>query len=128
MNDSTRKFSKELNSGTTSLALLALLVQSNTPMYGYELGMKLAGMSDDELPMNQGALYPVLRSLENEGLLTSEIQPSTSGPPRRYYRPTAEGRSEFKRWKAVWTQTRNWLDEILEQDHEQRSERPTRHR
>ena len=114
MSELTRKFSKELNSGTAALALLGILIKSKKPMYGYELGMQLAGISDDGLPMNQGALYPVLRSLERAGLLSSQTEPSTSGPPRRYYSPTPEGKAEYRQWCLVWQQTRNWLDSVLE--------------
>lgn len=129
MSELTRKFAKELNSGTTALALMAILVRRKQAMYGYELGMELAGMSDDGLPMNQGALYPVLRSLERAGLLSSEMQPSNSGPARRYYKPTALGRAEFKLWRETWIHTRDWLDEVLESKHgqaEQHPERPAR--
>ena len=117
MSESTRKFSKELNSGTTALALMAILVRSKQAMYGYELGMQLTGISEDGLPMNQGALYPVLRSLERAGLLTSETKPSDAGPARRYYKPTALGRSEYKQWCETWLRMRNWLDEVLEYEH-----------
>lgn len=122
MSETTRKFAKELNSGTTALALLAILIRRKQAMYGYELGMELAGMSEDGLPMNQGALYPVLRSLERAGLLSSEVQPSSAGPARRYYKPTALGRTEFKQWRETWIQTRDWLDEVLENKHEKASD------
>ena len=128
MNETTRKFSKELNSGTTALALLAVLVKSSKPIYGYDLGMQLASNSEDGLPMNQGALYPVLRSLEKAGLLTSEISPSSSGPPRRYYKPTAEGKAEFREWCVVWNRTRDWIQDILEQKDDRRSQPTTRRR
>ena len=72
----------------------------------------------DGLPMNQGALYPVLRSLERAGLLSSQTEPSTSGPPRRYYSPTPEGKAEYRQWCQVWQQTRNWLDSVLEPQNE----------
>lgn len=126
MDESTRKFTKELNSGTTALALLAALAKSTKPMYGYELGTLLAGMTDDGLPMNQGALYPVLRSMEKMGLLTSEVEPSVSGPPRRYYKPTSDGRSALKEWKAAWMRTRTWLDEILENRNAISTQRPVK--
>jgi PadR family transcriptional regulator, regulatory protein PadR len=78
-------------------------------------------MSDDGLPMNQGALYPVLRSLERNGLLTSEIEASSSGPPRRYYKPTSAGKAVFEEWIGIWMKTKNWLDGVLEQNHERTS-------
>ena len=63
--------------------------------------------------MKQGALYPVLRSLEASGLLESEIEPSISGPPRRYYRITAAGRDALTQWEAIWRETRTFVDNTL---------------
>ena len=82
---SLRKFKKELSSGIVSLALLALMAHADKPLYGYQIAKELEGFGDG-LPVKQGTLYPVLRSLEAGGLLTSEVEPSVSGPPRRYYR------------------------------------------
>lgn len=126
-NDPVWKFKKELHAGTSSLAVMGILIQSKTPMYGYEIGILLDGLGEHGLPMNHGALYPVLRSLEKQGLLTSEVEPSTSGPPRRYYRPTSAGRAAFSEWKKLWMQTRDWLEIILEQKHGRRS-RTAEHR
>ena len=53
--------------------------------------------------MHQGALYPALRSLEKGGLLASEVEPSVSGPPRRYYRITAPGERTLKTMLQHWT-------------------------
>lgn len=112
--DVTRKFQKELNAGTISLAVLGLMVRERRPMYGYEIGKALDEHARGNLPMNQGALYPVLRTMEKNGLLTSEIQPSDAGPPRRYYRATASGRRCLRRWRDVWTTTRRFVESILE--------------
>ena len=63
----TKKFQKELNSGTSSLVLLSVLSRSKEAMYGYQIA-KLLEESDPDFPMmKQGALYPVLRSLEEMG-------------------------------------------------------------
>ena len=93
MNDETlnRKFQKELNAGASALVILGLLERSGRAMYGYEIGKQLEQLAG-ALPMHQGALYPALRSLEKGGLLASEVEPSVSGPPRRYYRITPQGR------------------------------------
>ena len=63
--------------------------------------------------MKQGALYPVLRSMESNGLLRSEVQPSTSAPPRRYYTVTAGGHDMFRRWVGIWGDTRRFVEGVL---------------
>ena len=63
--------------------------------------------------MGQGALYPVLRSLEKSGLLSSRVEPSVSGPPRRYYRITGMGRESLESWTDMWCRTKDFVDAIL---------------
>jgi PadR family transcriptional regulator PadR len=47
-------------------------------------------------------------------LLTSRIVPSYSGPPRRYYRITEQGRSVLAEWKQIWAGTRDFVDRFTE--------------
>ena len=109
----TKKFQKELNSGTSSLVLLSVLSRSKEPMYGYQIA-KLLEESGPDLPMmKQGTLYPVLRSLEENGLLESIVEPSVSGPPRRYYKITADGKAALVEWLEIWKQTKKFVDAIL---------------
>lgn len=108
-----RKFQKELSAGTVSLALLAVVAGATEPMYGYQIAKTLEQVGDGVLAGKQSALYPVLRNLEGSGLLESFIEPSTSGPPRRYYRITPIGRFALADWAAAWRATRNSVDSVL---------------
>jgi PadR family transcriptional regulator, regulatory protein PadR len=112
---SVRKFQKELSAGIVSLALLALMAHAEKPLYGYQIAKELEGYGGG-LPVKQGTLYPVLRSLEAGGLLTSEVEPSITGPPRRYYSVTEEGRQAVAHWRESWMRTRNFVDAVLEGD------------
>ncbi len=109
----SKKFQKDLNGGLVSLVLLALLERSTEDLYGYEIGKRLAASQDGAPVFKEGSLYPVLRSLSADGLLTSRIVPSYSGPPRRYYRITEQGREALARWKAIWLTTRDFVDRSL---------------
>ena len=111
-----RKFEKELKSGTAALTLLGVLSATGNPMYGYQITKEIeatAGRLADKRLFRQGALYPVLRSMEKSGILKSEIEPSVSGPPRRYYSITEEGGKILEDWKVTWKSTRDLVDEIL---------------
>ena len=113
-NIADKKFQKEINSGTAALVLLATLNQSIDQMYGYQIAKHLEE-GRDEIPMiKQGALYPVLRSLENSGLLKSLVEPSVSGPPRKYYQITEMGKATLLRWNGIWEQTKSFVDSIIE--------------
>ena len=108
-----RKFHKELSAGTVSLALLAVVAASDEPLYGYQIAKRLEQTGDGVLAGKQSALYPVLRNLEGAGLLDSFVEPSVSGPPRRYYRASPAGRDALVDWSAAWRATRDSLDAVL---------------
>jgi PadR family transcriptional regulator PadR len=113
-NPANRKFQKEITSGIASLILLRVLANSPEPMYGYQIA-KMLGLKNDEAPlMKQGALYPVLRSLEKNGLLSSKVEPSVSGPPRKYYAITPEGQTSLGEWTSIWQEVRAYVDNVLE--------------
>ena len=109
-----RKFRKELSAGTVSLALLAVLAATQTPMYGYQIAKRLEREGEGVLTGKQSALYPVLRNLQENGLLASYVEPSITGPPRRYYQVTAQGREALAGWVAAWNATRDFVDSVLE--------------
>jgi PadR family transcriptional regulator, regulatory protein PadR len=109
----TKKFQKEMNAGIASLVLLSVVEQNSEPMYGYQIARLLEEYSGDASFMKQGALYPVLHSLENSGLLESKVEPSVSGPPRRYYEITAEGRETLVIWQGVWKQMKSFVDRAI---------------
>jgi PadR family transcriptional regulator PadR len=108
------KFRKELSTGIVALVLLNVLDRAGEPMYGYQIA-KLIGAGEDQVPLGkQGSLYPVLRSLEKSGLLQSRVEPSVSGPPRRYYGVTELGRETLQQWIEIWNRTKNFVDDTLE--------------
>lgn len=111
--DVDRKFSRELSSGITSLALLAILSDAKEPMYGYKIAKEMSGGEEDFQLIKQGGLYPVLKSLEKNELLESRVEPSVAGPPRRYYTITLSGREALVRWQLLWGKTTNLVNIIL---------------
>ena len=109
----TRKFQKELNAGIASLVLLSVLDNSEEPMYGYQIAKLLDDYSGEVSFMKQGALYPVLRQLESSGLLQSTVEPSVSGPPRRYYEITTDGKETLVIWQGIWKQMKSFVDKAI---------------
>ena len=115
MDDSlARKFQKDLNAGLVSLVLLGVLERSAEDLYGYEIAKRLQKANEGEALFKEGTVYPVLRALAAAGLLTSRVVPSYSGPPRRYYRITDDGRAVLREWSAIWRQTRAFVDLFIE--------------
>src|SRR5262245_55263953 len=110
LDSAARKFQKELNAGLIALVLLSVLDRADGDLYGYQIAKQLQSAAPDLNVVKQGALYPVLRNMSASGLLASRVVPSYSGPPRRYYRITDEGRAVLRQWLAIWSQTRDFVE------------------
>ncbi|SDN04553.1 PadR family transcriptional regulator [Bacillus sp. OK048] len=79
-----------------------LAVIEKEPVYGYELSKKLQeyGLSD----VSEGTIYPVLLRLQKNGLIRGEMRPSESGPNRKYYFLTNEGKEALDMIASEWKQ------------------------
>src|ERR1700686_1379930 len=55
-----------------------------------------------EFATQEGTLYPLLSKMRREGLVDYEWQESDAGPPRKYYRLTAKGKSQLTEPKEYW--------------------------
>jgi len=92
----------------------ALLVSlAARPTHGYELIDRLPELSGEDR-VDVGNLYRTLRSLEDEGLVTSEWQPELPGPAKRTYTLTAEGHAVLASWLAAVEQLRDGLTSFLD--------------
>jgi len=78
-------------------ALAGLL---NRAAHGYDLRREIREFSAGEIDVDAGGLYRVLRSLEQDGFVTSSWVEGESGPQRRDYEITAEGRDLAEDWVA----------------------------
>ena len=96
----------------------ALLVSlAARPTHGYELIERLPELSGGDR-VDVGNLYRTLRSLEDEGLVTSEWQPELPGPAKRTYTLTAEGHAVLASWLAAVEQLRDGLTMFLDRAEE----------
>jgi PadR family transcriptional regulator PadR len=82
-------------------------------MYGYEIAKAVKAEGEGGLIFKQGAIYPVLRSLNALGLLESRVEASAFGPPRRYYNITDDGRRALSDWQGAWRDMREFVDDAL---------------
>lgn len=89
--------------------VLAVLSQLDEAQYGYSLIKRLA---DAGLEIDQGTLYPLLRRLESQELLTSDWR-IEGERPRRYYVLSEEGRVLLPQLKNEWKSIVSMLDRML---------------
>lgn len=81
------------------LEFCVMLILRQAPAYASEL---IARLKEAHLIVVEGTLYPLLTRLKNDGLLAYRWQESTSGPPRKYYSLTDEGREFLDHLNASW--------------------------
>ncbi|WP_331343872.1 PadR family transcriptional regulator [Cellvibrio sp. UBA7661] len=101
------KLRQELRRGILVLAVLGSLRQ---PHYGYSLRKQL---QDAGLDIDEGTLYPLVRRLADQGLLTSEWQQG-EGRERRYYQLSPEGSSLLESLGNEWRALNQHVGKILE--------------
>jgi DNA-binding PadR family transcriptional regulator len=103
------KLELELRRGALVLAVLS---QLRCPQYGYSLRQ---GLAQRGMPIEEGTLYPLLRRLESQGVLTSEWR-IEDGPPRRYYRLNDAGEALLGQLTASWSGLVATMNGLLEGD------------
>lgn len=94
------KIEKSLLSGSTPLLILSLLKEGDK--YGYEMIEQLAQRSDDTFLLKEGTLYPLLHTLEKEGLVKSYSKIAPSGRERKYYHLTPAGGERLQYKEKEW--------------------------
>ena len=95
-----KMFSKNLVAASLEPLLLTLL--SEGEMYGYEIIQRVKELSSGKIRWTASKLYPLLHSLENDGLVEARWYPSESGPDRKYYRLTRNGAAALETTKREW--------------------------
>jgi PadR family transcriptional regulator PadR len=101
----------QLRKGVAELAVLASVAQQGET-YGYKIVEQLQGLGGLEL--TESTVYPVLTRLARDGALAVRTEPSPAGPPRRYYRLTADGQRRFRRMAEGWRTVSRSLTGLLE--------------
>ncbi len=104
--DTYEKLRLELRRGSLVLAVLAAL---KAERYGYTLRKELA---DAGLEIDEGALYPMLRRLESQGVLTSEWREEDKRN-KRFYRLSADGAQLLAELATEWRAINATLDRLI---------------
>lgn len=114
MSQLLQSFITELRRGTLTLAVLS---QLRTPQYGYSLVQLLEGSG---ITIDQSTLYPLLRRLEKQQLVTSSWDTSESRP-RKYYVLSDFGLEIFLQLKKEWLKNSQQLYRLLKGEEEDES-------
>jgi PadR family transcriptional regulator PadR len=97
----------QFKKGALEMCVLSQLVQGDK--YGYELTEKISG----EMSIASGTLYPILRRLKEEDYVTTYLMESESGPARKYYQLTLQGREYLESVKQEWEVFINAVNKLM---------------
>ena len=106
MKDLDEKLEAELRRGVLQIAALALMRRRT---YGYQLGKDLASHG---LETEEGTLYPILRRLQEQGLVSSSWD-TEGARPRKYYEITAQGRATLESLLASFRRIHAALESVV---------------
>ena len=93
--------------GVLELCVLSLLSRSDR--YGYDVSEFLSKHID----ISDGTVYPILRKLKSEGLVTTYLVEESGGPPRKYYSLTKLGQGEYAQAKDEWLDFAGIVEKML---------------
>ena len=96
--------------GVLELCVLSLLKKHDC--YGYEISEYLSKHID----IADGTVYPILRKLKNDGLLTTHLQEESGGPPRKYYSLTKYGLESYQKDRAEYLGFARTIEGLLKED------------
>ena len=99
----------QLRKGMLELCILNSL-SGGRRLYGYDIVKSLRGT--DGLVISEGTIYPILSRLHREGFVTTELEESTEGPPRKYYVLTRAGQQQLAQMNKYWQTIENGIDEL----------------
>lgn len=99
----------------TSMLVLKLLKQES--MYGYQIIRTLEQQSQNVFQLQEGTLYPILHTLEQQGAVTSYQQTADNGRLRKYYAITSHGQkmldNKLKEWEVYQTAINQVIGGVL---------------
>jgi PadR family transcriptional regulator PadR len=85
-----------------TLALLILKTVAHQPMHGWAIGHRIRQVSNNVLRVNQGALYPALHRLEQQGWIRAAWRNSENNRRAKYYSLTRAGQKFLEKEEANW--------------------------
>ena len=95
----------QMRKGILEFCILGII--SRGEVYASDI---LDALKNANMLVVEGTVYPLLTRLKNAGLLTYEWKESSSGPPRKYFTLTQEGKTAFEDLKQTWNELSDAAD------------------
>ena len=102
----------DLVQGTLDLLLLKIIALE--PLHGWAIAQRLLQVSNDELQVSDGSLYPALHKLELGGWITSEWRTSELGRRAKFYSLTRTGRRHLQQESEHWRRLSSAITRVVQ--------------
>jgi transcriptional regulator len=102
----------DLVQGTLDLLLLKIIALQ--PLHGWAIAQRLMQVSNEELQVSDGSLYPALHKLELAGLITSEWKTSELGRRAKFYALTRTGRRRLEQESEHWRRVSSAISRVVQ--------------
>ncbi len=102
------KTNAQMRKGVLELCILSII--STKEVYSSNI---LSSLREAQLLVVEGTIYPLLTRLKNDGLLSYRWEESASGPPRKYYSMTENGKKVLDSLKSTWEQLSDSVNTII---------------
>src|SRR5271167_3823366 len=102
----------DLVQGTLDLLILKTLVLQ--PTHGWGIAQRIRQVSKEVLQVNQGALYPALYRLEQQGWIQSKWGESENNRRAKFYSLTRDGARYMREQRSQWDRLSVAIDLVLE--------------
>ena len=97
----------QLKKGVMDMLVLALLTQ--TDRYGYEIVSTIS----EYIEISEGTIYPLFNRLKKEKYVETYLKESSSGPSRKYYHITDDGRAAYNQMRREWDEFSGVINILL---------------
>ena len=106
------KQSMDLMQGTLDMLILSSLLTS--PKHGYAVMRWIRTMSEEELHIEEGALYPALHRMQERGWVTSDWGLSENNRQAKFYKLTPKGRNQLQVVTSSWARYVKIMAKVLQ--------------
>jgi PadR family transcriptional regulator PadR len=96
-----------------TLDLLILKTISLEPKHGWAIAKRIEQVSNDALQITQGALYPALHRLEQQGWIRGAWRSTETGREAKFYNLTRAGRAQLEKELAQWERLSNAVGLVI---------------
>jgi PadR family transcriptional regulator PadR len=101
----------DLIQGTLDLLILRTIVHQ--PKHGWAIAKRIEQVSEEALQITQGALYPALHRLEQQGWIRASWRKTETGREAKFYELTRAGRTQLQKELAQWERLSNAVGLVI---------------